>query len=367
MCGENKDIRNVPSSSVLCTEGRELVCDYVEICTIVRFHTTECDYSLHTVWSELFREATILVTEQGRKNGDCQVPYFDEADVVKGFERRERSRTSCQDETTRRRNAIANGTVKPSNTDDAEFLGWWAYGKLTGFLNPARHSAIALLFESMGYIFHPWWWSVADKKGVLVSTDEKSNERTDRLKENINGIITKKSLSLKWISDRNISQQGLRSLPMSKVSGDERRLEGMNEDIFLNTSEEELNLQLKVEHNVLMHDSSWGKSIRQRKGAKLKKFCRKITLMDAAAQFVNGITGGDRSTASSFSLGYNKNALQSVLLFGTSLRDILEEMTFSDLSIKNSAIATEGRDSSCLLYTSPSPRDLSTSRMPSSA
>ena len=174
----------------------------------------------------------------------------------------------------------------------------------------------------------------------------KSNERTDRLKENINGIITKKSLSLKWISDRNISQQGLRSLPISKVSGDERRLEAMNEDLFLKTSKEELQLQLKVEHNVLMHDSSRGKSIRQRKGAKLKKYCRKITLMDAAAQFINGITGRDRSTASSFSLGYNKNALQSVLVLGTALRDILEEMTFSDLSIENSSIATEGRDSS---------------------
>ena len=35
--------------------------------------------------------------------------------------------------------------------------------------------------------------------------------------------------------------------------------------------------------------------------------------------------------------------------------------------IKNNKLNKRGKDISCLLYTSPSPRDLSTSRMPSSA
>ena len=34
---------------------------------------------------------------------------------------------------------------------------------------------------------------------------------------------------------------------------------------------------------------------------------------------------------------------------------------------REKAILAKGEDSNCLLYTSPSPRDLSTSRMPSSA
>ena len=41
-------------------------------------------------------------------------------------------------------------------------------------------------------------------------------------------------------------------------------------------------------------------------------------------------------------------------------------MHFADIDWQNLALASNG-NCSCLLYTSPSPRDLSTSRMPSSA
>ena len=42
-------------------------------------------------------------------------------------------------------------------------------------------------------------------------------------------------------------------------------------------------------------------------------------------------------------------------------------LNLSSLGIKATLIGVTGKDDDCLLYTSPSPRDLSTSRMPSSA
>ena len=54
----------------------------------------------------------------------------------------------------------------------------------------------------------------------------------------------------------------------------------------------------------------------------------------------------------------------------TQLKNKLDTMTFSgaDTPIRNAGLTPlEGTLNSCLLYTSPSPRDLSTSRMPSSA
>ena len=46
---------------------------------------------------------------------------------------------------------------------------------------------------------------------------------------------------------------------------------------------------------------------------------------------------------------------------------VLEKLLVGDLAINLLAGADEGDPVDCLLYTSPSPRDLSTSRMPSSA
>ena len=55
----------------------------------------------------------------------------------------------------------------------------------------------------------------------------------------------------------------------------------------------------------------------------------------------------------------NKNGLK------TSIAEIKDEED-SD-SVKTEDVEEEEEEGSCLLYTSPSPRDLSTSRMPSSA
>ena len=58
--------------------------------------------------------------------------------------------------------------------------------------------------------------------------------------------------------------------------------------------------------------------------------------------------------------------MSSTLWSDLSLADICDILTYSDLYTSD-VTAKDVLYGSCLLYTSPSPRDLSTSRMPSSA
>ena len=48
-------------------------------------------------------------------------------------------------------------------------------------------------------------------------------------------------------------------------------------------------------------------------------------------------------------------------------RDLVDELTYNLENPQEEPVPHEDMDRDCLLYTSPSPRDLSTSRMPSSA
>ena len=62
---------------------------------------------------------------------------------------------------------------------------------------------------------------------------------------------------------------------------------------------------------------------------------------------------------------------ESIQLEGTTIRELLADLArkYPDLRdrLKSIAVSIDGTIYRCLLYTSPSPRDLSTSRMPSSA
>ena len=58
---------------------------------------------------------------------------------------------------------------------------------------------------------------------------------------------------------------------------------------------------------------------------------------------------------------------QATLSHSMGLSDVAEEYTVWGIMARDLAVETERMNSACLLYTSPSPRDLSTSRMPSSA
>ena len=61
--------------------------------------------------------------------------------------------------------------------------------------------------------------------------------------------------------------------------------------------------------------------------------------------------------------------IDPILYVGDSLdiKQILNESSKKIDAVQNGMIALNALSDSCLLYTSPSPRDLSTSRMPSSA
>ena len=73
-------------------------------------------------------------------------------------------------------------------------------------------------------------------------------------------------------------------------------------------------------------------------------FKRRISLIDTASQFLNGLTGGDRSTESSFILGYNKKALSAIFILATALRDYLERIAVGKIDIDICAIALEEID-----------------------
>ena len=78
------------------------------------------------------------------------------------------------------------------------------------------------------------------------------------------------------------------------------------------------------------------------------------------------ITGASQGigAAIAYELNYNKIKVILVSRSKKKLKDIQNNLRYP----KNSfVIAKDLRSLSCLLYTSPSPRDLSTSRMPSSA
>ena len=64
--------------------------------------------------------------------------------------------------------------------------------------------------------------------------------------------------------------------------------------------------------------------------------------------------------------------MAQVAALSAKLAEIEDDMEFRDQQLndmieENEGFAAYGEEDTCLLYTSPSPRDLSTSRMPSSA
>ena len=83
--------------------------------------------------------------------------------------------------------------------------------------------------------------------------------------------------------------------------------------------------------------------------------------------FANGRTGGERATLSMYDLSYldlSGRNLARIECAGT----LFCHCDLSETNLEGAVLfAADMRFTNCLLYTSPSPRDLSTSRMPSSA
>ncbi len=129
------------------------------------------------------------------------------------------------------------------------------------------------------------------------------------------------------------------SIPSSKIMGDEEQIASENEKLFEKVAKRETQLQLNVEHHVLVHKNGTGRAVRQRKGEDLRLFTRKISLLDAAAHFLNGITGGDRLTPSSFSLSYSKKSLKAIVILAAALRDLIERFPLENGTMQNCSIA----------------------------
>ena len=274
-----------------------------------------------------------------KKVGDRRVSYLDEKDLAIGFDRRERCRGRNVDSDSKRRRSIADGKIQPTPTDDAEYIGWWAYGQLGSFFNKCRRNAIALLFENVTYLFVPWCWSTIDRRSSDGVGKPVSSENGNPKETRIDDIISKKSLRIEWVTECSLTNVQSKSIPMSKITGDDEECDKANHRIFTAIAKREENLQVNVEHDVLVHKSTASKGIRQRKGEVVKTFTRRISLMDGAAQFLIGLTGGCRTMSSHELMKFNRKSLEAIIYLASAFRDIMEHATIDVMRGPYGAIA----------------------------
>ena len=84
-------------------------------------------------------------------------------------------------------------------------------------------------------------------------------------------------------------------------------------------------------------------------------------------KIINGIVGSSVHDGSDIAIPFNSKQMQLALdRSDPSVLNLNWDMV-CDICVSNGFIDPRGNMNICLLYTSPSPRDLSTSRMPSSA
>ena len=291
-----------------------------------------CSYLRRTIIIDCLRTGPKLFSKpphwlSSKMVGDRRVPYLDEKELSPGFDRRERCRGKNVETDSKRRRSIADGTIEPTAADDAEYIGYWAYGQLGTFFNKCRRSAIAMLFEHVTYLFVPWTWSTSDRRSSDSSGRQVSLERGGSTDSVIKDITSKKSLRVEWLTKSSSNNIRTKDIAMTKASGDAEACDDANHTLFMAIAKHEEGLQLNVEHDVLIHKSSATKGMRQRKGEDLKTFTHRISLMDSAAQFLIGFTGGGRTVSSHEMLKYTKKSLEAVVYLANAFRDIMEHGT----------------------------------------
>ena len=291
-----------------------------------------CSFLRRSIIKDCFRTGPKLFSKvphwlSTKMVGDRQVPHMNEKDLNLGIDRRERCRGKNVDGDSKRRRGIAVGTVEPTPADEAEYIGWWAYGQLASFFNKCRRNAIALLFEHVTFLFVPWCWSTGDRRSS-DSTGRQGQPGNGGMRDSvIDDILSKKSLRIEWVTDSSSNSGQPKSIPLAKIYGDVEQCDDDNHALFMAIAKREEDLQLNVEHDVLIHKSAASKKIRQRKGQALKTFTRRLSLMDSAAQFMIGFTGGDRTMSSHEVMKYTKKSLQAIVFLASAFRDIMEHGT----------------------------------------
>ena len=82
---------------------------------------------------------------------------------------------------------------------------------------------------------------------------------------------------------------------------------------------------------------------------------------------MTGGYGNGPDIISSCSVNVNKGEIVSILGPNGAGKSTAMKAMLGLLNLKSGSVKIDGKDISCLLYTSPSPRDYAASRMPSSA
>lgn len=260
------------------------------------------------------------------KRGDQRqkVMYFGEQGMERGYDRRERKKDDA--ERAARRRKIAEGKVVANFEDDGDFVGWWSYGSLIAMFARTRKVAIASLFETVLYLFVPWFYAVGDKRLVQVDCDGEVPSMKDKDMESILKTLSKKSLQMIWASSRSNAIEDLTTIPRSIVAEDDDvgSANASNQEIFRAFAEERCELQIHVSHDVAVHKSGRGAGKRQRKGTSVRTLTRSPTLLDAAIQYMYALSGGERVAAATDMMRFNSSSLVSIYLLVLDIRDMLE-------------------------------------------
>lgn len=210
--------------------------------------------------------------------------------------------------------------------DDGEFAGWWSYGALIGMFTRTRKVAIASLFETVLYLFVPWFYAVGDKTVVHVDGDDEVPPMKDKDIEKVLKTLTKKSLQMIWAASRSNSIKDLKTIPSTIVNEDGTVADAnaRNQEIFRVFAEERRELQIDIRHDVAVYRKLKGQGKRQRKGTSVRTLTRSITLLDAAAQYMYALCGGERVNAATEVMRFNSSSLVAMYLLALSIRDMLE-------------------------------------------
>lgn len=194
--------------------------------------------------------------------------------------------SSSEKSSYQRRLHIAAGG-SPSRSDDGEFAMSFLYSSLLTTLNASRRNGPLEFFQRLGYLFVDW----TPYKNCRVTSDH---------------------LKMSWVVDfKSARPCEKEDVPKAiSVSACDPAASEKNRDVYKNFVEEREEMQIVVEHDVLVRLKGKENDVRNHIGVDARKWTRVISLIDVAAHFMRSACSFGRGGSIHEILVYNS---QSVL------------------------------------------------------